>query len=86
MSTSLTLTATEARRQFFRLLQEVGEGKEAFIIKKDTGRRYKLSLASKKERPNKKHMLQKLAKINIPPVSIGEIKKILQTRYDDILP
>jgi len=45
MSNPIILTATEARKNFFHLLSEVAKGREAFILKKDTGLRFRITVA-----------------------------------------
>jgi len=47
MAMSTTVYATEARRQFFKLLSMAASGEDVTIVKKETGDRFKLTLFEK---------------------------------------
>ncbi|MBI2641506.1 type II toxin-antitoxin system prevent-host-death family antitoxin [Candidatus Roizmanbacteria bacterium] len=79
-------TATEARQHFFELLRQAEEKGEVTIIKKDAKRRFKLIFVKeKKKRENVDKILKEIAAIGLKTKPWEEMKKIIETRYENRL-
>ena len=82
MQDKTVFTATEARQNFFKLLERVEKGKNALITKKDSIVDFKVIPVPKKKKKNINKLLKEMGEIGIKIVPIKQMKKIFESRYD----
>lgn len=85
MAQKLVYTATEARQNFFDMLEQARKAGEAEIVKKDQGLRFKVMLiAPNTSRKSSRKLIGRWDSIDLKSKTLSskEIKKLILTKYD----
>lgn len=85
MINSKTFFLTEARANIFKIFKMVEEGQEVVIIKKDSNKRFKVSLVEEAPKVDKVALLKTAPGLGMANLTPLEIKTILNTRLDQCL-
>lgn len=81
MKSSITVNTTEARNNFFKLLQAVTDGADVTVVKRDSKTRFKLVLDTNPA-PSKKALMAKWRSLHLQAPSPTELKKIILSKYE----
>lgn len=82
MQQQIIVTPTEARRQFFSLLRQIKRGKDVIVSPRHSPILFRISLF-KKSKEDKLAALERMSKIGFKTGPWEEMKKIINTRYDN---
>jgi hypothetical protein len=79
----MIIPITQLRKQIFTIFRKIDTGEEVTIVKRDTGKRYKI-IAAPPEEKDLAEFAKKMAAVNLKPsFSPQEMKGIFESRYDD---
>jgi hypothetical protein len=82
MSDTHTYTATEARKNFFKILDHVGKNQEAIVVRKNTNTRYRITFV-KPVQDDMMKLLKQMDKIDVMLPPWKELKKIISNKYEE---
>ncbi|KXK08785.1 MAG: hypothetical protein UZ21_OP11001000339 [Microgenomates bacterium OLB22] len=82
MSDTQTYTATEARKNFFKILDHVGKNQDAIVVRKNTGTRYRITFV-KPVQDDMMKLLRQVDNVDIKLPPWKELKKIISSKYDE---
>ena len=77
----MILQVTELRDQLFRVFKMVDAGEDITIVKKDSGKKYKI-ISVKERVTDIEKVAKEMASIGVKCQSLLEMKKIFETRYE----
>jgi len=77
MKKTQVFNATNARKNFFRILQLVGEGNVVVIDKKNIGKKFKIIEDISEKKKSKSKIAKQMSKISIPTTSWNKMKKVI---------
>lgn len=79
-----TFFLTEARANIFKIFKMVEEGQDIIIIKKDTNKKFKVSLIDQEPKKDIVKIAQKMRQIglNTGHLTPKQMKKIFESRLD----
>lgn len=78
----MILHVTELRNQIFKVFKMVDAGEDVTIIKKDTNKRYKIVAVKEKAKRDIVKIAEEMGKIGLKSMSVKEMKKIFESRYE----
>lgn len=82
MINKTVFTATEARQNFFELLQLAEAGKEPIIVKKDSKVNFRVVTSPKKKKKDIKKILKEMGEIGLKSMPWSKMEKIIETMHD----
>ncbi len=85
MINSRTFFITKARANIFKIFKMVEEGTDVVIIKKDSNKRFKVSLIDQEPKKDIVKIAKEMSKIGLKAGNMtpGQMKKIFENRFKD---
>ena len=81
MSITQTYTATQARQNFFKILDEVHKTGKPAVVKKDNTKHFIISFRKPEKRDISK-ILDEMGEIGLPILPMKKMKKIFESSHD----
>jgi len=77
----MILQATDLRKQLFKVFKMIDNGEDITIIKRDSGKKYKI-IPVKEDHKDMAKIAKEMGEIGFKSPSIKEMKKIFESRYN----